>query len=176
MGNAPAEQDMDGLLQQGGPVPTKGLTAAIHIGEADVPFVDIGDGSSLQVLQVDLTQGLWVVRIKFQPGYTVDTHYHTGPVYAVTLGGSWYYKEYPQYVNRAGSYLFEPAHSVHTLTVSEDSDEPADVWFAVHGVNVNIDDKGNVTGIVDAHGMLGVYRALCEAQGLSHAKMIVHGE
>jgi len=176
MANSTATGSMEELLQQGGMVPTQGLTEAIHIGESDLPFVDIGDGSLLQLLQVDLKQGLWVVRTKFQPGYTVDKHYHTGPVFAVTLDGSWYYKEYPDYVNRKGSYLFEPAHSVHTLTVPEDNEGKTDVWFAVYGVNVNIDEKGNVTGIIDAPGLLAVYRALCEAQGLSHEKVIVFGE
>ena len=176
MADTAATGIMEGLLQQGGVVPTKGVTEAIHIGESDLPFVDIGDGSLLQLLQVDLRQGLWVVRTKFQPGYSVDTHYHTGSVFAVTFEGSWYYKEYPEHVNRKGSYLFEPAHSVHTLTVSEDNEGETDVWFAVYGVNVNIDAKGNVTGIVDAPGILAAYRALCEAQGLSHEKVIVFGE
>ena len=42
-----------------------------------------------------------------------------------------------------GSYLYEPAHSVHTLTVSKDG-EGADVWFAIYGANVNVDADGNV--------------------------------
>ena len=36
--------------------------------------------------------------------------------------GAWKYAEYPE-VNRAGSYLFEPAGSIHTLTVLEDNTE-----------------------------------------------------
>ena len=176
MSNAAVTENIGELLQQGGMIPAKGLTEAIHIGESDLPFVDIGDGSSLQLLQVDLTQGLWVVRTRFQPGYAIDKHYHTGPVFAVTLEGSWHYKEYPEYVNRKGSYLFEPAHSVHTLTVPEANEGETDVWFAVHGVNVNVDDEGNATGIVDAPGLLTVYRALCDAQGMSHEKVIVFGE
>jgi len=176
MASASESGNIEDLLQQGGMVPTHGLTEATHIGESDLPFVDIGDGSLLQLLQVDLNQGLWVVRTKFQPGYSVDKHYHTGPVFAVTLAGSWYYKEYPEDVNTKGSYLFEPAHSVHTLTVSADHEGETDVWFAVYGANVNLDADGNVTGIVDAQGLLTVYRALCDAKGLSHEKVIVIGE
>ena len=167
---------LEGLLQQRGMVPMQGLTEATHIGESDLPFVDIGDGSLIQLLQVDLSQGLWVVRTRFQPGYTIDKHYHTGSVFAVTLAGSWYYKEYPDSVNTKGSYLFEPAHSVHTLTVSEDNEGETDVWFAIYGANVNLDANGNVTGIIDAQGILAAYRALCDAKGLSHDKVIVIGE
>ncbi len=159
-----------------GPVPMQALTHAIHIGESDLPHVEIGDGSTIQLLQVDLNVGLWVVRTRFNPGYQVTKHYHTGSVFAVTLAGSWFYKEYPEYVNTAGSYLYEPAHSVHTLCVSEDNDGPTDVWFAIYGANVNMDDHGNVVGITDAQSVLAAYRALCDEQGLDHSNVIVNGE
>ena len=102
--------------------------------------------------------------------------YHTGSVFAVTLAGSWYYREYPDLVNTRGSYLYEPAHSVHTLTVSDDNEGLTDVWFAIYGANVNIDEHGEVTGLVDAQAILTAYRALCDAQRLSHAGVIVMGE
>lgn len=160
---------------QPGPIPMHGLTEALHIGENDLPHADIGDGSTLQLLQVDLNVGLWVVRTRFQPGYQVSKHYHTGQVLAVTLAGSWYYLEYPDYKNTTGSYLYEPAHSVHTLKVSDDNDGPTDVWFAIYGANVNVDENGDVIGITDAQSVLSRYRALCDAQGLDHSGVIVNG-
>ena len=51
-----------------------------------------------------------------------------------------------------------------------------DVWFAIYGANVNVDDNGNVVGITDAQSVLAAYRGLCEAQGLDHSKVIVMGE
>jgi 2,4'-dihydroxyacetophenone dioxygenase len=92
---------------------------AVHIGADDLPWVDIGDGSKLKVLQVKATEGLWIVQNIFQAGYTVPTHRHTGPVWGYTISGAWRYKEY-DYVNRAGSFLYEPAGSVHTLECIED--------------------------------------------------------
>jgi quercetin dioxygenase-like cupin family protein len=144
---------------------TPTVPRALHRAESDNPFVDLGDGSTLQVMQVDVEAGLWVIRTRFQPGYLVQTHRHTGEVFAFTLSGSWKYREYPE-VNTAGSYLFEPAGSVHTLTVPESNSEPTDVWFAIRGANLNLDDDGNVTSVVDASTILQAYRALCEAQGL----------
>jgi len=161
---------------QSGPVALQGLKHAVHIGESDLPFVDLGDGSTLQLLQVDLNQGLWVVRTRFKPGYAVETHYHTGPVFAVTFSGCWYYKEYPDFKNTAGSYLYEPAHSVHTLTVPESNETDTDIWFAIYGANVNLDAGGNVTSVLDAATILSAYRGLCAAQGLSADKVIVIGE
>ena len=64
------------------------LTTASHRGKDDLPFVDIGGGNRLKVIQVDLGLGLWIVENVFQPGYTVPTHRHTGPVYAYTVSGS----------------------------------------------------------------------------------------
>jgi quercetin dioxygenase-like cupin family protein len=140
------------------------VPAAIHRGESDLPFVALGDGTHLQLLQVDLDQGLWVVRTRFEPGVTIPTHRHTGAVYAFTIAGSWKYLEYPE-VNTAGSYLFEPAGSVHTLTVPEDQDEVTDVWFAIYGANLNLDADGNVTMVIDAPFIRDIYVAFCEAEG-----------
>ncbi|HAH08973.1 MAG TPA: cupin [Alphaproteobacteria bacterium] len=148
---------------------------AEHIGLDDVPFVTVSDKVALQLLQVDLTQGLWVVRTRFQPGYQIETHRHTGPVFAVTEKGRWFYREYPQVVNGPGSYLFEPAGSVHTLMTPADQTGETQVWFAIYGANINLDDKGAVTGVLDAATILQVYRALCGSQGLDASKVIVHG-
>ena len=150
---------------------------AILIHDEDLPHVDLPDGSTLQLLQVDLNQNLWIVRNRFKPGLClIDTHYHSGPVFAVTQSGEWFYKEYPDKINKAGSYLYEPAHSVHTITVAEDATEDAVVWFAIFGSNVNIDDGGNVTSIMDAKTVLKAYRALCELAGKSSDRVIVIGE
>ncbi len=145
---------------------------AIHRGESDLPFVDFADGVSLQLLQVDLDQGLWVVRTRFQPGVTIPTHKHTGPVFAVTLAGSWKYLEYPD-VNTAGSYLFEPAGSVHTLTVPKEEKAVTDVWFAIYGANLNLDANGNVEAVIDAKLIHDFYLAACASQGLPAPAVIL---
>ncbi|TVS16528.1 MAG: cupin [Gammaproteobacteria bacterium] len=147
---------------------------AVHIGIDEAPWVP-GDGVALQLLQVDLNQGLWVLRTRFAPGHQVETHYHTGPVFAVTHSGCWYYREYPDQVNKAGSYLFEPAHSVHTLIVPEDNTEDTEVWFAIYGANVNLDESGAITSILDAQGILTSYREGCAKLGVSCDHVIVTG-
>lgn len=147
---------------------------AIHRAESDLPFVDIGEGAALQLLQVDLATGVWIIRNHFQPGYTVQTHKHTGHVYAFTQRGSWHYLESPEAVNRAGSYLFEPAGSVHTLHVPASNDEVTDVWFTIHGANLNLDAEGNVELVIDAHMLLPFYRLLCAEQfGIDDPPVVV---
>ena len=148
---------------------------AIHRGESDLPFVTFAEGVDLQLLQVDLDRGLWVVRTRFQPGITIPTHKHTGPVFAVTLAGSWKYLEYPD-VNTAGSYLYEPAGSVHTLTVPETEPEVTDVWFAIYGANLNLDANGNVEAVIDAELIYNFYKSMCSAQGLPEPAVILGGQ
>lgn len=145
--------------------------AALHRGEDDLPFVEFGPGQELQLLQVDLDHGTWVVRNRFQPGTEVQTHRHTGPVHAFTVSGSWKYAEYPE-VNTAGSYLFEPAGSTHTLVVPASNTEVTDVRFIIHGANLNLDADGHVDLVVDAQLVLDFYRALCTQHGFPDPPVI----
>jgi quercetin dioxygenase-like cupin family protein len=141
------------------------IPRAILRDEKDLPFVPLGDGTDLQLLQVDTDAGLWIVRARWEPGVTIPTHKHTGPVYAFTLAGSWKYLEYPSDLNVAGGYLFEPAGSVHTLHVPETNTETTDAVFVIHGANLNLDEAGNVTAVIDAAFVLEFYVALCEQAG-----------
>ncbi len=141
---------------------------AQHVGADDLPFVDIGGGNKLKVLQVHPKEGLWIVENVFQTGFEVQTHRHTGPVWGYTSSGAWKYKEY-DYVNRAGSFLFEPAGSVHTLTCIEADTR---VWFHMYGVNLNLGPDGSVESVTDGAGSLAAYYALCESQGLPRPNVI----
>jgi 2,4'-dihydroxyacetophenone dioxygenase len=145
------------------------IPTAVHIGADELPFVDIGDGSKLKVIQVKESEGLWIVENIFNDGYVVQTHKHTGPVYAYTTSGAWKYKEY-DYVNRAGSFLYEPAGSVHTLEVIEDNTH---VWFQIYGANLNLDADGNIESYIDAGNILAAYYMLCEAEGLPRPNVLV---
>ena len=147
------------------------LTEATHLSDDDIPWVDTGSGVEIKLVQADIELGLWIVRNRFAPGAAVQKHKHTGQVFGYTLSGAWKYAEYP-YVNRAGSFLFEPAGSEHTLTVLEDNIEPTDVWFQIYGANLNLDADGNVESITDAAGIYEAYMYLCEAQGLGRPNVL----
>jgi 2,4'-dihydroxyacetophenone dioxygenase len=161
-------------------IPNPSAPLALHRGADELPFVSLeADGTmirggrlDLQLLQVDIEGGLWVVRTRFAPGTTVQQHKHTGEVFAVTCTGSWYYLEYPDSVNRAGSYLFEPAGSVHTLYVPETNTEVTDVWFAIRGANLNLDSDGNVASVLDAGAVLDLYLGRCAEMGVPRPRVI----
>jgi quercetin dioxygenase-like cupin family protein len=165
--NAPAEGEF--RLQPAG------SDSTVHFGRDDLPWLEGEDGTRLQVLHVDLNQGLWVLRVRWQPGCQVATHYHTGPVFAVTHSGCWYYREYPETRNTAGSYLYEPAHAMHTLVVPEDNEEETEVWFAIHGANIDLDGDGKVLGVLDAKSVLAMYREGCARMGQDAGGTLVIG-
>lgn len=145
--------------------------AALHRGESDLPFVPYQEGVTFQLNQVNIEAGFFVVRVRGEPGRTIQRHKHTGEVFAFTVAGSWRYLEYPE-INTAGSYLYEPAGSVHTLHFPETNAEMTDVWFVLHGANLNLDSESNVESVLDASTALAVYRAGCLAAGLPEPNVI----
>lgn len=145
---------------------------ALHRNVVDLPFVTIAEGAELQLLQVDIDAGLWVIRTRLQPGVTLQRHKHTGEVFAFTIAGSWKYLEYPE-INTAGSYLFEPPGSVHTLHVPDTNTGVTDMWFAIRGANLELDSDGKVENVVDAGAALEIYCQLCREAG--HAEPDVIG-
>ena len=142
---------------------------AVHIGADELPFAPVPDGTMLKVLQVREREGLWIIQTIFPAGYEVQTHRHTGPVWGYTVSGAWKYKEY-DYVNRAGSFLYEPANSVHTLQAVEDD---TNVWFHMYGANLNLDADGNVESVTDAETILRSYRSRCRKMGVDDPPVIL---
>jgi hypothetical protein len=142
---------------------------AVHRGAAEMPFAEFGGGNKLKVLQVKAKEGLWIIENVFQAGFSAQTHRHTGPVWGYTHTGAWKYAE-SDFVNRAGSFLYEPAGSVHTLQVVEDDTH---VIFHMYGANLNLDADGNVESVTDGSSSLAGYLAMCEAQGLGRPDVLV---
>lgn len=145
------------------------MQEATHLSTEQIPFVELGGGNKLRVLQVKEQEGLWIIENIFQAGFEVQAHRHTGPVWGYTTSGAWKYKEY-DYVNRAGSFLYEPAGSVHTLQCVEDDTR---VWFHMTGCNLNLDADGNVESVTDGALTLMGYFAMAEAQGFGRPPVLL---
>jgi 2,4'-dihydroxyacetophenone dioxygenase len=145
-----------------------------HAGEDELPWVDATGGVWLKVLRVDAASGIWVVRNRFEPGVRLQTHRHTGPVDGFTISGRWHYLEY-DFFNTTGSYIREPAGSVHTLDVPADNDEVTDVLFVMEGVNLNLAADGSVESVNDGPGTLAAYEALAIDQGFGRPTGVIVG-
>ncbi len=143
-----------------------------HAGEDDLPWVDASGGIWLKVLRVDAAAGIWVVRNRFEPGVRLQTHRHTGPVDGFTVSGRWHYLEY-DFFSGPGSYIREPAGSVHTLDVPEENTGVTEVLFVMEGVNLNLASDGSVESVTDGPGTLAAYEALAAAQGLARPTGVI---
>jgi 2,4'-dihydroxyacetophenone dioxygenase len=136
-----------------------------HVSADDLPWADTGIGVGLKVLRVDVAAGVWVLLNRFAPGTRIPRHKHTGPVEGYTLTGRWHYLEY-DFWSTAGSYIYEPANSVHTLDVPAENTEDTDVLFVIEGALLNLDDNDQVESVSDGPSLLEAYYLLLDAQGI----------
>ena len=123
------------------------------------------DGYDVHPLFLDPENGTWVLYAKFPPGTLLPKHFHTGTVHFFTTKGSWHYLEYPEDVQTAGSYLYEPGGSVHTFAVPADATEDAEGFMVVSGSNVNFGEDDEFQNIMDAGSIEQGLLAMCEAMG-----------
>lgn len=145
------------------------VPASFHAASDALPWADnwAGDpGIKLKLLMADIEGARFAVRMLFDPGLQVFEHKHTGEVHAFTLAGEWYYLEYPDSPsNTAGSYLFEPPGSTHTLKVVDDADGPTDVLFIIYGAMLHMDPAGTIVGVTDAESVIREYAERLSEQG-----------
>ena len=170
-----ATQDAPSVNTTADKVPVFSLpqTELLTVNVADIPLLKdaLGPGSNFQPLFLDPEVGVWVLIATFPAGVELPIHLHTGPVHAYTLQGNWIYKEYPDQPQTAGSYLYEPASSVHSLKVLE----PSVVLFVIYGANVSFTDDGQFHSVLDAITVMNLTKTLAEAQGLPPVKYLTGG-
>lgn len=145
------------------------IPESFHAASNDLPWADnwAGDpGIKLKLLMADIEGGRYAVRMLFEPGLKVAPHKHSGEIHAYTFAGEWAYLEYPDSPgNTAGSYLFEPPGSTHTLKVADDVEGATDVMFIMYGAMIHLDDDGAILGITDAESVLREYGQSLREQG-----------
>jgi 2,4'-dihydroxyacetophenone dioxygenase len=152
-------------------------TELLTLNANDVPLMkdSLGPGIHFQPLLLDPETGVWSVIGTFAPGSSLPIHLHSGPVHGYTLKGSWIYREYPDQPQTAGSYLYEPAASVHTLYVPETNTEDTVVLFIVYGANVSFTDEGQFHSVLDAITVAGLTERCAQTQGLYTVNYLTGG-
>jgi 2,4'-dihydroxyacetophenone dioxygenase len=92
----------------------------------------------------------------------------------VPYADNWLGVEYPDSApNRAGSYLYEPPGSTHTL--GDHNTEATEALFVVGGALVLYNEDGTVMDVIDAATHKRDYFALLGAQGKSLPRIIEGG-
>jgi 2,4'-dihydroxyacetophenone dioxygenase len=163
----------------GAPLPLVALPQGelLTVNQHDVPLLKDGlsEGVSFRTLRLDQERLEWVVVATFAPGKGVPLHYHSGPAEVLTLQGRWLYKEHPDQPQTAGSYLYEPGGSVHTLYAPADNAEDTIIFVRVQGTNINFDDDGAFHSLLDALSLRHLTDMVCAERGLT-ARYIEGGE
>ena len=135
---------------------------SFHSDSLDLPWAESWAGDpaiQLKALMVDVEGARFAVRMRFRAGLQVAPHKHTGEVHAYTFSGKWAYLDYPDSPpNVAGSYLFEPPGTTHTLKVADDAGEWTEVLFIIYGAMLHLDEAGAVVGVTDAASVLAEFR------------------
>lgn len=148
------------------------IPSAVHVGLDEIPWVENPRVQArMRLLQVDRQAGMSVSHGLMPAGLAVGRHRHRGPVQMWTMSGSWVYREH-DYVNRAGSYLYEPIDSVHTLYVPEDNDGWTEVLSIVYGDVEYLDDAGEVVAVSGWERTMQDYFEGLEAAGLPRPNII----
>jgi hypothetical protein len=96
-------------------------------------------------------------------------------VHGYTLKGSWIYREYPDQPQTAGSYLYEPASSVHELYVPETNTEDTVILFIVYGANVSFTEDGQFHSVLDAITVQKLVEQRAQVQGLGTVNYLTGG-
>lgn len=147
------------------------LTLNIH----KEPGMDVGHlipGLKLWPLFIDPENGVWVLYAKYAPGTRLAPHFHTGSVHFFTTKGAWGYVEYPEDVQTAGSYLYEPPGTVHTFNIPADAEEEVEGFMVVNGVNVSFDEDGNYLSTDHAGSMEQSILECARRQGIDMPRYI----
>ena len=146
----------------------------LTLNESNIPLIrdTVGPGIHIKVLRLDFEHNEWVVLVTFAPGTSLPLHYHTGPAEVYTLSGRWIYSEYPDQPQTAGSYLYEPGGSVHTLHVPEDNAEDTVLFVRVSGANINFDDDGGLHSVLDTLSIRAIADTRSTAQDLPAPRYI----
>jgi hypothetical protein len=152
-------------------------TELLTLNVRDIPLLKdaLGPGISFQPLFLDPEAGVWSVIGTFAPGVELPIHLHTGGVHGYTLKGEWIYKEYPDQPQTEGSYLYEPASSVHTFYVPQTNTEDTVVLFIVYGANVSFTDDGQFHSVLDAVTVQKLTEQCAQAQGLGTINYLAGG-
>jgi hypothetical protein len=149
----------------------------LTVNAKDIPVMRdaLSPGFHFQPLLLDPENAVSVVIAITAAGTNVGAHLHTGPVHGYTLSGKWYYKEYPDQVQTAGCYLYEPACSTHSLVVPDDNTEDTVVLFVLHGANIFFDQDNNIQSVLDAITIQKLVEHCSQAQGLGAVQYLKGG-
>jgi 2,4'-dihydroxyacetophenone dioxygenase len=135
-------------------------------------WVPYAEGVWIQPCCFNATSGGFSVLLKGLPGAKLGVHYHVGIVRGYTIRGYWRYLEH-DWIAKPGTFIYEPAGEAHTLVITEDSPEPAQILFMVEGGLIYLDKptNGGMAAYEDGFSLLDLCRKYYRETGLDVARL-----
>jgi quercetin dioxygenase-like cupin family protein len=140
------------------------LRVTTSIDPASIPWATLERDwgtTYMQLLRCSVEENSFTNMIRYPAGVTLATHLHTGPVDVYTFSGRWRYLEY-DWQATAGTYAHEPAGTVHTLRIEEETL----ALFIVNGGFVYFNVDGSFMRYQDAATTLKDTQAALAGEGL----------
>jgi 2,4'-dihydroxyacetophenone dioxygenase len=135
----------------------------IPTGADDRYWMQLTEDVRQRPLLFDCTNGAWTNLLSIRPGGRLQCHYHTGPVHAFTLKGSWRYLEH-DWVAGEGTFVYEPPGEIHTLEA--DPKAGMTTFFVTRGALIYTDAQGQQIGFEDVFTRLARFRRHVAENGL----------
>ncbi|HET6619473.1 MAG TPA: 2,4'-dihydroxyacetophenone dioxygenase family protein [Dongiaceae bacterium] len=129
-------------------------------------WIQLTDDVRQRPLMFDCTNGAWANLLSIRPGGRLECHYHTGPVHAFVLKGSWRYLEH-DWVAGEGTFVYEPPGEIHTLEA--DPKTGMTTFFVTRGALIYTDNRGQQIGFEDVFTRLARFRRHVAENGLDPA-------
>ncbi len=114
----------------------------------------------MQLVRCSPVRNTYTNVVRWAAGTRLPKHLHTGDVHSYTFKGKWRYLEY-SWLATAGSYVYEPSGTTHTLEVDED----VEAMFVVQGGMVWYGDDGRLDTYQEAADVLQAVELALHHQG-----------
>lgn len=147
-------------------------TATRVVPPEEIPWGELWGGIEMKMLRIGARDGVYSLLNRFAPGTVLPPHRHIGSVHAYTIRGTWCYREY-DWIAGPGDFIYEPAGSIHTLTVPASNTEPTEVIFHIEKALIVLDDEGNELLTQDGVTIDAMYRQALEARGIRYPEGLV---
>jgi quercetin dioxygenase-like cupin family protein len=122
----------------------------------------------MRLIRCSPVRNTYTNMVRWPAGMVLPTHLHLSGVHSFTFSGRWHYREHDWWAT-AGSYVYEPTGTVHTLEVVED----VEALFMVDGTIVWYDSDGRPAVFSEAADLLDDVTKALVAQGLTLPDIVV---
>jgi quercetin dioxygenase-like cupin family protein len=135
----------------------------IHVGpeEAESPTIEYAPGIFVRYVSFDVRNNIFTHVTSAPNGGLIGRHRHRGSVDALTLEGSWRYREY-DWVARPGSFIHESPGAIHTL----EAHPGMKTLFIIQSALEFFDDNDRLAVTIDVFWAIDHYLAYCREHGL----------